>query len=138
MKPSVVASLGTDARQFLSAMAPELAAWAPRPNPPPGVVQAQLGGVTTTAVALLHPSGYYGSLGDDATATSAGWMPRLPSFGRPLEWIRTPADGGRVHHGEQRRKKVPSAGATRHSVHPAPPDDGRVLLTDAAEGGHCF
>ncbi len=63
MRPSVVASLGTDARQFLSAMAPELAAWAPRPNPPPGVVQAQLGGVTTTAVALLHPSGYYGSLG---------------------------------------------------------------------------
>jgi len=63
MRPAVVATLGTDARRFLATMAPELAAWAPRPNPPPGVVRALLGGVTTTAVALLHPSGYYGSLG---------------------------------------------------------------------------
>jgi len=63
MRPSVVATLGTDARQFLATMTPELAAWAPRPNPPPGVERALLVGVTTTAVALLHPSGYYGSLG---------------------------------------------------------------------------
>lgn len=63
MRPSVVASLGSDARQFLAMMAPELAAWAPRPNPPPGVVRTLLGGVSTTAVALLHPSGYHGSLG---------------------------------------------------------------------------
>ena len=63
MRPAVVATLGTDARQFLAAMAPELAAWAPRPNPAPGMVLTQLGGVATTAVAILHPSGYYGSLG---------------------------------------------------------------------------
>ena len=63
MRPSVVATLGTDVRQFLATMAPELAAWAPRPNRPPSVVRAPLGSVTTTAVALLHPSGYYGSLG---------------------------------------------------------------------------
>jgi hypothetical protein len=63
MRPRVVASLGTDARQFVATMAPELAAWAPRPNPPPGVVRTHLGGVSATAVALLHPSGYHGSLG---------------------------------------------------------------------------
>jgi len=63
MRPAVVATLGTDARQFLATMAPELAAWAPRPNPAPGVVRARLGSEVATAVALLHPSGYHGSLG---------------------------------------------------------------------------
>lgn len=63
MRPAVVATLGTEARQFLSTMSPELAAWAPRPNPAPGLVGIQLGGVATTAAALFHPSGYHGSLG---------------------------------------------------------------------------
>ncbi len=63
MKPRVVATLGSDSRRFLATMAPELTGWGPSRNPPPGVVRTQLGGQATAAVALLHPSGYHGSLG---------------------------------------------------------------------------
>ena len=63
MQPRVVATLGTDARRFVAALAPELSGWAPSRNPPPGVVRSQIGGRATALVALLHPSGYHGSLG---------------------------------------------------------------------------
>jgi hypothetical protein len=63
MKPRAVATLGTGARRFLSTMAPELVAWTSARNPAPGVVRAHLGDHDFAAVALLHPSGYHGSLG---------------------------------------------------------------------------
>lgn len=63
MRPRVVATLGSDARRFVAAMAPELSAWAPLLTPPPRIVRAPLGGQPTALVALLHPSGYHGSLG---------------------------------------------------------------------------
>ena len=63
MRPTVIATLGTGARRFLATMAPELSGWATVRNPPAGVVRTQLGGHGTVAVALLHPSGYHGSLG---------------------------------------------------------------------------
>jgi hypothetical protein len=63
MKPRAVASLGSGSRRFLSTVAPELAAWASARNPPPALVRARLGGHDFAGVALLHPSGYHGSLG---------------------------------------------------------------------------
>jgi hypothetical protein len=63
MKPRAVATLGTGSRRFLSTMVPELTAWASTRNPTPGVVRAHLGDHDFAAVALLHPSGYHGSLG---------------------------------------------------------------------------
>jgi len=63
MKPRTVATLGTGARRFLSTMAPELDVWTAARNPTPGVVRAHLGDHEFAAVALLHPSGYHGSLG---------------------------------------------------------------------------
>jgi hypothetical protein len=84
MRPRVVATLGTDARQFLATMAPELAAWAPRPNPLPSVVRAQLGGHETKAVALLHPSGYHGSLGRRHYGEFAGLEAEAALLGETL------------------------------------------------------
>ncbi len=63
MRPRVVAALGTDSRRFLATMARELAGWAPSRNPPPSPVFTEFGRHKTLAVALLHPSGYHGSLG---------------------------------------------------------------------------
>jgi len=64
MRPRVVVTLGSDFRRFLATMAPELAAdWVPARQPPAGVVRTHLGGVRTTPVALLHPSGHHGSPG---------------------------------------------------------------------------
>jgi len=64
MRLRVVATLGSDSRRFLAAMSLDLAAdWAPARNPAPVAVRTKLGGQDTAAVALLHPSGYHGSLG---------------------------------------------------------------------------
>ncbi len=63
MRPRVVATLGSDSRRFLAAMSSALADWAAVRNPGPGAVRTQLGDRDTPAVALLHPSGYHGSLG---------------------------------------------------------------------------
>jgi len=99
MRPRVVASLGTDARQFLATMAPELAAWAPRPNPPPDVVGTNLGGVNTTAVALLHRPATTALSVAVATEPSRAWMRRRPCSVRHSARIPGPASRNRVHHG---------------------------------------
>jgi len=99
MRPRVATTLGTDARQFLAPMAPELAAWAPRPNPPPDVVRTNLRGVNTTAVALFTRPATTAPLVAVATEPSRAWMLKLPSFGRHSERIPGPVDRGRVHHG---------------------------------------
>ena len=62
MQPSVVATLGSDARRFMVAMSPDLVAWQGASNPEPTVVEARLAGARVAAVPLLHPSGHHASL----------------------------------------------------------------------------
>ena len=62
-RPRVVATLGSDARRFVAALAPELTGRAPQRTPLPQIVLVLLGSQPTAFAALLHPSGYHVSLG---------------------------------------------------------------------------
>lgn len=84
MGPAVVATLGSDARRFVASMAPELAEWATSRNPPPAVARALLGGHRTAVVPLLHPSGYYGSLGRRSYGGFAGLEAEAALLSRAL------------------------------------------------------
>jgi len=72
MQPKTIATLGSDARRFMAAMAPELAGLASARNPPPTVIEAMIGGHRVPVVPLLHPSGYHGSLGRRSYRGKAG------------------------------------------------------------------
>jgi hypothetical protein len=56
MKPAVVATIGADARRFLSRFTPDLHAWKDRSSI--AVHKAEIDGHTVAAVALAHPSMY--------------------------------------------------------------------------------
>ena len=56
MKPAVVATIGADARKFMSRLSPDLSAW--RRAPSTAVHEAVIDGHPLQAVALAHPSMY--------------------------------------------------------------------------------
>lgn len=61
-RPSVIATLGTDARRFVAAMSPDLVGWRAGRNSEPTVVATKLADVHVATVPLRHPSGYHASL----------------------------------------------------------------------------
>jgi hypothetical protein len=56
MRPSVVATIGADARRFLSRLSRDLASW--RNAPSMTVAEAEIAGHRFSAVSLAHPSMY--------------------------------------------------------------------------------
>lgn len=72
MRPRAIATLGSDARRFMATMAPELIGWSATRNPPPTVVGVTMAGHHISVTALLHPSGYRGSLGRRAYRQRVG------------------------------------------------------------------
>jgi hypothetical protein len=60
MKPSVIATIGGDARRFVGRMTPDLAMWRARPSLT--VSRAEIDGHSFAAVALAHPSMYPSSV----------------------------------------------------------------------------
>jgi hypothetical protein len=56
MKPTVIATIGAEARRFLSRLSSELHAW--RREPSTSVTQAEIEGHAFAGIALAHPSMY--------------------------------------------------------------------------------
>jgi Uracil DNA glycosylase superfamily len=56
MQPTVIATIGADARRFMGRLTPELNAWTSRPSM--SITPAEIAGHKFSAVALAHPSMY--------------------------------------------------------------------------------